>query len=481
MECGEPMAVIDRAPSAPELCSMGALELAAKLRAGEVSSRELAEAHLARIEQVNPALNALRLVLADQALAAADEADRRRVAGEELGPLGGVPVTVKENLDVAGTPTTMGLIALAEAIAPDDAPAVAGLRAAGAIPIGRSNLPDMALRLHTRSGIAGATVNPWGPDRTPGGSSGGEAAALATGMSPLGIGTDLGGSLRWPAQCCGVAAIKPSFGRVAHASSLGLGDFPMSAQLMAVPGPMARKVADLRVALEAMSAPTPRDPWQVPAPLRGPDAPSVVTVVSDPLGDGVDPGIAAGVWRAADALADAGYAVEEGEPPALREAMELYLGLLLGDVERMMPALEPLIDAEAMQVLSRTLAELPPPDDAGWAQMWIKRLRVARAWSEFLAKRTLVLGPVATECPFPPAADLSDEWPPTRILTAMRLVIPANLLGLPAAAVPVGVEDGVPQAVQIVGPRLREDLCLNAAEAIENRYPPITPIDPQSR
>src|SRR5213592_949004 len=194
------MAVLDRAPSAPELCSIGALELAAKLRAGEVSSREAVEAHLARIEDVNPALNALRLVLADEALAAADEADRCRAAGEELGPLGGVPVTVKENLDVAGTPTTMGLTAFAGAIAPEDAPAVAGLRAAGAIAIGRSNLPGRGLRFHTYSEIAGATLNPWAPDRTPGGSSGGEAAALATGMSPLGVGTDLLGSLRWPAQ-----------------------------------------------------------------------------------------------------------------------------------------------------------------------------------------------------------------------------------------------------------------------------------------
>src|SRR5436309_11412893 len=158
MEGSQPMTVIDRGPSAPELCSVGALELAAKLRAGEVSSREVLEAHLARIENVNPALNALRLVLADEALSAADEADRRRATGEELGPLGGVPVTVKENLDVAGTPTTMGLNALAGAIAPEDAPAVAGLRAAGAIPVGRSNLPDMGLRLHTHSEIAGATL-----------------------------------------------------------------------------------------------------------------------------------------------------------------------------------------------------------------------------------------------------------------------------------------------------------------------------------
>jgi amidase len=475
------MATIDRASSAPELCSIGALELAARIRAGEVSSREVVEAHLGRIEQLNPRLNALRLVLADEALRAADDADRRRAAGEELGPLGGVPVTVKDNLDLMGTPTTMGLSALAEAMPREDAPSVAGLRAAGAIPLGRSNLPDMGLRWHTHSGIAGATVNPWAADRTPGGSSGGEGAALATGMSPLGAGNDLGGSLRWPAQCCGVASIKPSFGRVADASSLELPEFPLSIQLMAVNGPMARHVSDLRVGLEAMSAPSPRDPWQVPAPLRGPDAPRAVTLVVDPLGEGVDAGVAMGVRRAADALADAGYAVEEGEPPALREATELWSGLLMRDIERLMPLLEPLLGPEAVQFLRRALAEIPAADDARWGEMWIERLVVARAWSKFLAERPLILGPVAAEPPFPPGADLTDEWTPARILRALRLVVPVNVLGLPAAVVPVGAADGLPQAVQIIGPRFREDLCLDAAEAIEKRHPPITPIDPRSQ
>src|SRR5205823_3773465 len=160
--------------------------------------------------------------------------------------------TVKENIDLAGTATTWGLAALAGAEAPIDAPQVANLRQAGAIPIGRSNLPDFALRWHTDNGLHGATINPFDRSLTPGGSSGGEAVALATGMTPLGLGNDLGGSLRWPAQCCGICSLKPTFGRIPHASDLEPADAPISIQLMAVQGPMARRVADLRLALRVM-------------------------------------------------------------------------------------------------------------------------------------------------------------------------------------------------------------------------------------
>jgi len=158
------------------------------IRDREVSSREVVQAHLDRVEAVNPRLNAIVRLLPDQALAAADLADRAVADGAGLGPLHGVPVTVKENIDLAGTPTTQGVPALAEAVAPVDAPQVERLRAAGAIPFGRTNLPDFALRAHTDSALHGLTRNPWNPQRTPGGSSGGEAAALATGMSPLDLG-----------------------------------------------------------------------------------------------------------------------------------------------------------------------------------------------------------------------------------------------------------------------------------------------------
>ncbi|MEX1106065.1 MAG: amidase family protein, partial [Ilumatobacteraceae bacterium] len=226
-----------------ELWRRGALELAGMIASGEVSSTEVVWAHLARIDEVNPALNAIVRRLDEQALAAAAAADRAVAAAD--GPLGvfhGVPLTVKENIDVAGTPTTSSLVVFAEAVVTTDAPVVERMRAAGAIPVGRTNLPDLGLRVATESSLHGITRNPWNAALTAGGSSGGEASALASGMSPIGLGNDLGGSLRNPAHCCGIASIKPSTGLVPAASELPPPDASIMFQLIAVEGVMARRV-----------------------------------------------------------------------------------------------------------------------------------------------------------------------------------------------------------------------------------------------
>ncbi len=187
-----------------ELWRRSAMDLAQLIASRQVSSTEVVDAHLARIEAVNPKLNAVVRVLAEAAQAQAVAADRKVAAGEALGPLHGVPITVKENIDLAGLPTTNGVVPLAQATAPVDAPVVERMRASGAIPIARTNLPDFGMRVQTDSALHGLTRNPWNATRTAAGSSGGEAAALATGMSPLGLGNDIGGSLRNPASACGI-------------------------------------------------------------------------------------------------------------------------------------------------------------------------------------------------------------------------------------------------------------------------------------
>lgn len=191
-----------------ELCTHGAAQLSAMIRERQVTSSEVVDAYLARIQLVNPAVNAVTVTLADSARAAAAAVDKALAAGQRLGPLAGVPFTIKENVDVQGSATTWGVKALAEQIASADAPIVARLREAGGIPLARTNLPDFAFRWDTISDRGGRTRNPWDATRTPGGSSGGEAAALASGMTPLGIGNDLGGSLRVPAQMCATAALR---------------------------------------------------------------------------------------------------------------------------------------------------------------------------------------------------------------------------------------------------------------------------------
>ena len=465
------------------LWKCSALELARLIARREVSSAEVVEAHLARIAAVNPGLNAIVRVLAAEARAAAAKADEQIARGAAIGPFHGVPITVKENIDMAGLPTTWGVPALANAVVPLDAPVVQRMRAAGAIPIGRTNLPDMALRVHTDSSLHGATLNPWNRARTPGGSSGGEAVALATGMSPLGLGNDIGGSLRNPANACGIASIRPSMGRVPDAGFVPGEDRLLSVQLMNVNGPMARRVADLRAALQVLMGAHPRDPWSISAPLAGVavERPLRVAVVAEPPGGRTDARVAAAVRRAAAALADAGYQVVEACPPRYEEAVATWARLLIGDFAMVMPQLLPLIGRSGAAFLSMMQAATPSfVDAAAMSQLFVQRDGIARAWSTFMAEHPLVLSPTWSQLPFEAGSDATSPEGVSLTAEMMRPVVPANLLGLPCACVPADRDElsGLPIGVLLTGARFREDLCLDAAEAIEQRLALATPIDP---
>jgi amidase len=464
-----------------ELWELGAFELGVSIRDRVVSSRDVIEAHLARIEAVNPAVNAVSATVADDALAAADEADAAVASDEPTSPIHGVPFTVKESIDLAGSPTTQGVVALADMVPPLDAPAVAHLRAAGAIPIARTVAPDLGLRWHTDNALHGPTRNPWDPARTPGGSSGGEAAALATGMTPLGVGSDLGGSVRWPAACCGVTALRPTLGRVPAATSLEPADAPLTMQLMAVQGPMARGVLDLRVALEIMSRPSDRDPWYTPIPIAGRALhnPIRIAVATDPSGHGVDPAIADGVRRVADALADAGYAVEDVALPAVTEASEIWMTLVLAEIRTLWPLFDPIICDDARQFLGDALQLAEPTDQAAYAAAFMTREGIARTWTQFQTDHPLVVGPVTTQLPFEVGADLRGSDAVDGIRRSLDLTLLCNCLGIPAVAVPAGTEGGLPDSAQIIGPRYREDVCLTAAWEVERALGTITPIDPR--
>ncbi len=458
-----------------ELWRLGASELADLIRKREVKSREVVDAHLERIAATNPALNAVTVTLTATARAAADRADAELASGAEPPPLHGVPFTVKENIDLAGSATTQGLVAM-EHLEPEvDAPHIAQLKAAGAIAMARTNLPDLGLRWHTDNALRNATRNPWDAGRSPGGSSGGEAAALAVGMTPLGVGNDLGGSVRVPAQFCGIASIKPTLGRVADASALAPEEASVSFQLMAVQGPMARRVADVRLALENMSGPDPRDPWWTPAPLLGPALDRRIAVWHG----GDDAQVDTGVDAAAGALADAGYAVEAVEPPQIAEAMDLWRDLVLCESRYMITMVRPLMGPDAVTFIEDAFGLKPDLDKDGYVKGLATRNELARAWSQFQVEHPLVLGPVCTRRPFPVGRDLDGPDAVAELLESMRLVVLVNLLGLPAAAVPVGVAEGLPQGVQLIGPRFREDACLDAAQAIEDRLGTLTAIDPR--
>jgi amidase len=464
-----------------ELWRWDAVALAAAIRTGKVSSREATQAVLDRLDAVNPKLNAVTVVLAASALAAAERADAARHRSEPLGLLHGVPVTIKENVDQDGAATANGVVAFRDVVATTDSPQVASWKRAGAVIVGRTNTPAFSLRWHTDNDLRGRTFNPWHRERTPGGSSGGAAAALAVGIAPLAHGNDLGGSVRYPAYCCGVAGIRPTLGRVAAYNGTVTEERPVGVQLMSVQGPLARRVADVRLGLAAMATRDPRDPWWVPAPLEGPALarPIRVALTVDPARLGVDRNVAAAVRAAGVALADAGYAVEEVEPPDVAGVAACWGAIVINELRHVtQPQIRKHGGVEINRSLDFTLAGTPDVDLAGYMRALAERTRHVRDWMLFLERYALVVGPVSTEPPFEVGFDTTTAQRASDAARAQRLLVAVNLLGLPAVAVPVGRAGDVPLGVQVIGSRYREDLCLNAAEVIEARHGLPTPIDP---
>ncbi|MEX0937543.1 MAG: amidase family protein [Pirellulales bacterium] len=324
----------DSSTQSPLIAKSGT-ELAGLIASGDVSSEEVVAAHIARIEQVNPALNAVVVPLFDSARRQAAEADQRRRRGEPLGALHGVPVTVKECFNVAGTDATLGVKRLVGRPSPHDGPLARRLRAAGAIILGKTNVPQLMLLHETDNPVYGRTNNPWDASRGPGGSSGGEAAIIAAGGSPLGLGSDLGGSIRQPAHSCGICGLKPTS---RYLTNVGSRLFMRGMQSIVVsPGPLARSVADLRLALEALRPQSEADTQfdESMAPRR---AAATVDVSRLRIGMWTDdgffapsPAIRRGVREAADALRRCGAEVEAIDPPDAHELLRIYLGIIGAD------------------------------------------------------------------------------------------------------------------------------------------------------
>ncbi len=318
-----------------EITNMSATAMAEQIASGALSSREVVEAHISRIEAVNPLINALVVPLFEQARKEAEKADAARVRKEQLGKLHGVPITIKESFDVAGTATTMGLSALAGKKAKADAPVVARLRSAGAIILGKTNVPQLVLFNEADNPVYGRTNNPWNLERAPGGSSGGCAALIAANGSPLSLGSDIGGSVRLPAHACGIHSFKPTSGRL---TMLGHGTiFAGLEAVLAQPGPLARSVDDLSLALSLLGAPGQEafDSSIPPVPLReaGRELPMGLRVAmfTDNGFFSAAPALRRAVHEAAAALRARGATVDEWQPPDVKEAWRIYLGLVFGE------------------------------------------------------------------------------------------------------------------------------------------------------
>ncbi|MEV3861563.1 amidase [Streptomyces sp. NPDC050095] len=474
-----------------ELWQWSATELAAAVRGREVSAAEVVASCLGRIEEANPVTNALVEVRADEALDAARRADAAVAAGEPLGPLHGVPVSIKVNTEQRGYATTNGVAALAGNVADEDAACVTALRGAGAIPLGRSNVPAFSLRWFSGNDLHGRTLNPWDHGRTPGGSSGGAAAGIADGFTPLAQGNDIGGSIRFPAACCGVVGLRPTVGRVSGWGPPAYAetpegrtplDFPPTVHACAVQGPLGRTVADVRLALAAMTTPDLRDPAGVPSvPRRAAGAgPLRVTVVRGGGDAKNHPAVDAAVTDAAARLADAGYEVEEGDKtvaePLLAEAARLWLLLLTEDTRPLLRVVEQIGDDAIRAALAGHFAAAATvwgerPDLETYISGWGRRATLITRLQQLLGAERLLLTPVCAEPPFEQDADLAGARRSGELFPAMWPMTSVPVLGFPAVTVPVALHEGLPLGVQLIGGRFTEEAVLDAAQAVEDRSP----------
>jgi aspartyl-tRNA(Asn)/glutamyl-tRNA(Gln) amidotransferase subunit A len=486
----------DASPGGPSLAAApplgSAVAVAAAVRSGQRSAREVLDAHLARIDQAEPAIHAFNLVLADQARQAADDLDRRVAAGHDVGPLAGVPIALKDNLCTRGVATTCSSRILEGWLPPYDATVVQRLSAAGAIAIGKTNLDEFAMGSSTENSAFGPTCNPHDPSRVPGGSSGGSAAAVAAGFAPVALGSDTGGSIRQPAALCGVVGLKPTYGLV---SRWGLIAFASSLDQI---GPFATTVADAAAVLDAMAGPDPLDSTSIPvvppsfsAALERGVAGLRVGVVTELMGDGIAPDVAARVRQAAEALEAAGATVGEAHVPAASYGLSAYYLIAPAEASSNLARYDGV--RYGLRVDAATTGEMMTATrTAGFGAEVKRRIMLGTYalsagyydayYGKALKVRTLIIDDFAAAyeqfdlllTPTSPSTAFAfgAKSDPLSMYLNDVCTIPSNLSGDPAISVPFGTgDDGLPVGVQVLAPQLGEVAMLAAAAVLEGAAP----------
>ncbi len=452
-----------------EIIFASATALARAIREKQVSSQEVVDAYLKRIEVINPALNSVVQVRAEAARDEARQADEALARGEVKGPLHGLPITIKDTYDVAGMVCTCGTKGRAAFVAQQDATVVARARAAGAIVLGLTNLPELLLAFESDNLIYGRTNNPYDLTRTPGGSSGGEAATVAAGGSPLGLGTDSGGSIRVPAHYCGVAGLKPTWGRVPLTGlfppPLGIG------ARIRHPGPLARRVEDLALALPLIAGPDWRDATVVAAPLGDYRAVDLKTLrVAFYTDNGVaapTPETAETVRQAARALAEAGAVVAEARPAGVEQSFELmtrvFGAAVGGGMQGMLQMLGTIELSPLLQQFAALVFPYLPTAPADLGNLLTRWDLWRNGMQTFLERHDVVVSPVAAEPALPHGTTFAGEH-----LPGFSYAMTHSLTGWPSVVVRGGTSpEGLPIGVQVVARPWREDVALAAAQQIE--------------
>jgi len=451
-----------------EIVSWSAIDTAARIRDRVVSVVEVVEAHLKRIEVVNPRINAITEV-AEDGLDLARELDAGKTI-HEAEPLRGVPVTTKINVDQAGFSNSNGIPSFGQTLCREDSAVVRNLKAAGAVVIGRTNTPEFSMRWCTSNPLYGVTRNPWDADATPGGSSGGAAAAVATGVGALAHGNDLGGSLRYPAFCCGVVTIRPSLGRVPTFNPGSPVERPPVTQTMSVQGPIARSVADVRLGLEVMSKRSASDPLWSDARSSGRIRSGKITVghCSNPFVSPLDPALQTAMETAVAGLKAVGIEVREMAPPEAETAANTWGRLLVTEsVVLMGETIRQHASIEMIRVFEAYQDHFGVEDLAGLLHAMQERVRLQRLWSQMFDEIDLFLMPTSLMRPFENDLDFKKPEFVSTIVEAQKPLYTVNLLGLPSVALPTNVVEGLPVGVQLVGPVHDDAFVLDVAERLE--------------
>lgn len=454
------------------LWQMSACDLARNIAAGEVSALEAVTASVTRMEERNGAMNAVVDDLSEQAVEEAAKLDEIYAASGPVGPLHGVPITIKENIDQKGHATPNGVPAFKDLIAPADSPFVTNLKTAGAVVIGRTNTPEFSFRGTTDNPLHGRTFNPWNDWASAGGSSGGASSAVMSGMGAIAHGNDIGGSLRFPATCTGAATVKPGLGRTPAYNPSQMAERGILAQITSVQGVICREVRDVRLAMQSAIAYSPLDPWQVPMPWEGPamDGPVKVGFTTETYGFDMDPAVIQALQTAREALSDAGYVVEEIETPNMLEIGKEATRALFGETTALMaPLMREHGSAEFNTYWDHCLDIAPPYQGDELLAAYARRAGYVRQWQELLAQYPLVLTPFLLAPTYAHARDYEGREGAEEIMLRGFYSFAMNFMGLPAGNVPANYNDGLPVGVQIVGQRFREDIILDACEAVESR------------
>ena len=437
----------------------------------KISAVDAVQSAIDRMDEVNEKVNAVVVDLREEALIKAKQIDEKIQRNEDVGILSGVPITIKENVDVKGQSTTNGLKAFVDVIAENNSPVVQNLINAGGIIIGRTNTPEISYRWFTDNPLRGLTKNPWSEKITPGGSSGGAASSVALGIGDIAHGNDVGGSIRYPAYACGITGIKPSFGRVPAYNASAKQERTLGLQMMSVQGPHAREIEDLRIALRAMSSSGGLDPWWVPINFEMPKLKKPIKIAVNKWAGNVKchSVVLESIEKAASIFSNKGFEVVEKIPPNINEAAECWRTIFGLEAKMFMLNLVKEVGSDAIINVVQGFADAASEKGIkDYAEALSKRNGILRLWKNFMDEYPIILAPVSASPPFEQHEDQKGPERFAKILQEQSPQYVINLLGLPSVAVPTGLNNNIPIGVQIITPLFYEDFALDIAKIIED-------------